>query len=70
MSNEQQQSAPCPRLLSVDEVVALWPVDASTVRRWARDGRLPAVKLSATKWAFTEQDLRQFIESRRTGTDG
>lgn len=39
-------------LLTVDEVAALVRLDGETVRRWARDELVPAVKLPGGHWRF------------------
>jgi excisionase family DNA binding protein len=51
---------PDDELLTVVEVASLFKVKASTVRAWAREGRLPCVRLGprATRW--TRPLLREF----------
>jgi excisionase family DNA binding protein len=37
----------------------------ATVYKWARDGRLPSVILSAKAVRFREEDVEAFIEGKR-----
>ena len=51
------------RLLSVERLAELWCVSEATVRRWAREGELPAVRIGKC-WRFRESDLLRLIEAR------
>ena len=49
-------------VLSVDEA-AVWPkVDAVTVRRLFRDGRLPGRKIDARQWRISADALKAYVE--------
>jgi excisionase family DNA binding protein len=50
-------------LLDVDQAAALLGLSPFTVRHWARERRLPAVKLGKL-WKFRESSLRAFIAER------
>jgi excisionase family DNA binding protein len=51
---------PDDELLTASEVASLYKVPTSTVRAWAREGRLPCLRLGprATRW--TRPMLREF----------
>ena len=55
---------PDDELLTVDEAAALLKVQPSTLRYWAREGRVPAIRLGprATRW--TRPLLREIVASR------
>ncbi len=55
-------------LLTVDDAAKILRLRPATVRRMARDGRLPAVRL-ARGWRFLEDDLRRWLEQNRWTTD-
>ncbi len=60
------------RFLNPDEAARfLGGLNARTVCRWAREGYLPAIPVGEGKrrlWRFREDDLEQWMLSRRTGT--
>jgi excisionase family DNA binding protein len=53
-----------PRLLEVHEVAYHMKCSQETVRRFIRDGKLPAIRLG-THWRIEQSDLKTFIESLR-----
>jgi excisionase family DNA binding protein len=57
--NEKVQSEP---LLTRAEVAAMFGVDAQTVTRWARKGRLTAVRTPGGHRRFSEREVRQLLE--------
>ncbi|WP_205696393.1 helix-turn-helix domain-containing protein [Conexibacter sp. SYSU D00693] len=51
-------------LLTVDDVAHLLGLPAKTVRQYAREGRLPAVKIGSG-WRFARAEVHQYL---RAGT--
>jgi excisionase family DNA binding protein len=51
-------------LLDVEEAAAIMKVKSSTLRYWAREGRVPCIKLGprATRW--TRPMLREIVADR------
>jgi excisionase family DNA binding protein len=52
-----------PALLVQQEVADLLRVEPRTVRRWAREGKIPAVKLPSGEYRFRREDVDDLIES-------
>jgi excisionase family DNA binding protein len=48
--------------LSVDEAAVWLKVDAGTVRRLLRDGRLPGRKIDARQWRISADALKAYVE--------
>jgi excisionase family DNA binding protein len=62
-------SQPCTddRLLPVGEAAELLGVSPYTVRQWARDRRIPAIRLGDRYWRFRRSSLAAWIsEQERT----
>lgn len=57
--NERVQAEP---LLTRAEVAAMFGVDAQTVTRWARKGRLTAVRTPGGHRRFSEREVRSLLE--------
>lgn len=55
-------------LLTVDEVAALVRLDGETVRRWARDGLVPSVKLPGGQWRFRQSDVDAILGGNAPAT--
>jgi excisionase family DNA binding protein len=53
-------------LLTTGEAADLFQVSDETVRRWAEDGRLPAITLPSGRLRFRRADVLAFLEP----TDG
>ncbi len=53
-------------LLSVDQVARILGVHADTVRRYVRQKKLKAVRLSATNLRIRRSELERFIKERET----
>ena len=49
-------------VLSVDEAAVWLKVDAVTVRRLLRDGRLPGRKIDAPQWRISADALKAYVE--------
>lgn len=50
------------RLLTVEEAASTLSVKRSTLYQWAREGRLPSVKLLGRALRFRESDLQKLIK--------
>jgi len=50
---------------TTEEIAKMLSIHVATVRRWIREGKLPAILLGKS-YRVTKQDLRQFLEDRRT----
>jgi excisionase family DNA binding protein len=58
------------QLLTVKQLARKLQVDPETVRRWAREKIIPAVKLSTRKkasWRFSLQDIESWQRRNTTG---
>lgn len=54
------------RLLSVQEAADLMQISAYTLREWARDGKVPAIRLGKL-WRFRRLALLDWVESQERG---
>lgn len=57
-----------PPLLTADEVAHQLRLDAETVRRWAREGRIPAILLPGGQWRIRSTDLDRILAADDTDT--
>lgn len=64
MNDNQQQSV--PRLWSVETLADHWALKPATIRKWARTGRLPGVRVNGL-WRFDERDLLRFLDKQDNG---
>lgn len=55
-----------PQLLSAPEVADYLGIELDTLYRYARSGRIRGLKIG-NLWRFSAEDLREFVDSRRTG---
>jgi excisionase family DNA binding protein len=55
------------RYYSVEQLAEMFSVTAETVRRWIRDGELPAYRLRRRELRVSQEDLDAFLKSRRIG---
>ena len=54
--------------LTTEEAADYLQVHVNTLRRWAREGVIPAAKLgNRGGFRFRREDLDRFLESRRSG---
>ena len=54
--------------LTTDEAAQILRMHPETVRRWAREGLIPAAKLgNRGGFRFRREDLDRFLEQRRLG---
>ena len=51
------------RLLDVDEMAALFKCSRETVKRWCREGKIPAFKIQKA-WFARYSDIVQCVEDR------
>ena len=56
------QIKPDNRLLTPAEVAAMLRVDPKTVTRWAKAGKLNAIRTLGGHRRFRESEIRQFLE--------
>lgn len=61
---------PVPSLLEVHEVSRVLKCSPETVRRFIREGELVAVGLTERAWRVDPLDLKAFIDTRKTTTNG
>jgi len=64
LNDNQQQSV--PRLWSVETLAEQWALKPATIRKWARVGKLPGVRVNGL-WRFDERDLLQFLDKQDNG---
>lgn len=57
------------RLLTPAEVASMFRVDPKTVSRWARAGKLPALKTLGGHRRFRAADVEHALESAEEGPD-
>lgn len=65
--------SPLPPLLTLREVAAALRVHPRTIRRWADDGRLTAIRLTTETMRFRADEIAALIEGAETtgaATDG
>jgi excisionase family DNA binding protein len=58
------------QMLTVKQLAQKLQVDPETVRRWAREKAIPAVKLSTRKkasWRFSHRDIESWQRRNTTG---
>src|SRR5208283_4443246 len=63
--NDQERSA-ISRLLSAKDVAEILGISVKTVNKWVRDAKLGCVQVTAKERRFTEEQIREYIESRTT----
>jgi excisionase family DNA binding protein len=63
MSNDQ---ADADKLLTPAEVAAMFRVNAKTVTRWARSGRLSAIKTMGGHRRYRLSEVRRAVEASNT----
>jgi excisionase family DNA binding protein len=59
------------RLLSPDEAAALLQISGKTLRQWAREAKIPAIKLGPRHWRFRRSALLEWAaEQERPARSG
>lgn len=56
--------------LTVNEVAAALRVSAETVRRMARQGDLPAIRIGPRMWRFSERAVAEWQERQQAAAGG
>ena len=59
---EHMQSRDDDALLTPSEVAAMFRVNPKTVTRWARAGKISAIRTLGGHRRFRESEIRQFLE--------
>lgn len=59
-----------PYELSPEDVGRMVGVHPDTVKRWAKAGKIPGVKLPGGWWRFSTAEVADFIDSLRVGGEG
>ena len=54
-----------PEVMDIQEAAGFLGVNDEVLRRWARDGRVPAAKLGR-EWRFSRRQLIEFLEAGGT----
>src|SRR3954454_17875343 len=65
--NEQDQIGAPESLLTPSEVAALFRVNTKTVTRWARAGKLTAIRTLAGHRRFRASEIRRCLEEMSAG---
>lgn len=65
-NNEHGDVQDVPRLLSAAQLARAWALTEGTIRRWAREGKLPAVRIGS-EWRFPADRLRAMVREREGG---
>ena len=50
---------PSEGLLTTSEIAALYRVDIKTASRWARTGRIPAIRIPGGHWRYSRRWVRE-----------
>lgn len=58
------------RLLKVEEAAKAHRVEPETIRRWIREGLLPATRNPAGHYRIAEEDLHLALEPARSHSEG
>jgi len=64
--NHNMQRSETPILLTTNQVAQILGVHTQTIRRYIKQGDLAAIRISARDFRVELQDLRGFLERRRT----
>lgn len=57
-------------LLTIEQVAERLQLHSDTIRRYIRENKLPAVRISATVVRVKQSDLDKFIQDRYTDKSG
>lgn len=67
MSDDAQRSGEPDVLLTPAEVAALFRVNPKTVTRWARAGKISAIRTLGGHRRFRSSEVRRFLEELEEG---
>lgn len=56
-----------PELMTIPEAAVFLGMNEEVLRRWAREGSIPAGKLGR-EWRFSKRQLIEFVEAGGTST--
>ena len=59
-----------PRYLTLDEAAEIFRVDAETLSKWCRAGKVPAFKTPGGRYRFHEPDLVLALSTVTLSNDG
>jgi excisionase family DNA binding protein len=59
-----EERVPIPRLLSAKDVAEILRISKKTVNKLAREGKLGCVQVTTKERRFSEEQMREYIESR------
>jgi len=51
-------------LMTVEEVAKYLKVEQSTIYTWAKEGKIPGIKIGRF-WRFKEEDIDKWLEQRK-----
>lgn len=60
------RTEPEDRLLTVEEAAKVLQVSPYMVREWARDRKIPAIRLGKRYWRFRRSSLNAWISEQET----
>jgi len=66
-SDHKQTQPDVPRLVPAERLAEAWQVAPATVRRWARQGTIPAVRVGKF-WRFDLRELERMVREGRKPT--
>lgn len=52
-------------MYSVQELAEKFGVTEHTISRWARAGKIPALRLAGKLWRFPKEEVDRWLESQR-----
>ncbi|WP_047495839.1 helix-turn-helix domain-containing protein [Terriglobus sp. TAA 43] len=55
--------------LTAEQLAAVLQLNPETIRRWARESKIPCVRLSPRKIVFLPSKIRAWLEARNGYTD-
>jgi len=55
--------------LTTHEVAELFDTTPATVRRWARQNKIPYIKGPGGRYIFLKDDIQKYLKSRSVGVD-
>ncbi len=55
--------------MTAEELSAILPLHPETIRKWAREGSIPCVRLSARRVVFLPSRIRAWLEARNGYTE-
>jgi len=56
--------------ITAEQLAVILQLNPETIRKWAREGRIPCVRLSPRKIVFLPSKIRAWLEARNGYTGG